>query len=377
MLFEPITIKGVTARNRVVVSPMCQYQSREGSPTDWHFVHLGRYAVGGAGIVFYEETAVEERGRKTHHCAGIYRDGHVAEFRRLTDLIRALGAVPAMQLGHSGGKASAKGPLENRESLKGSEAWRAISASTTPPTPNLPPPRAMSHDDIREVVRNWGIATQRTIDAGFDVLEIHGAHGYLIQQFLSPVTNHRNDAYGGDIEGRMRFALEVTEEVRRVWPNDKPLFFRVSSVDGEGGLWSLAETVTLSAALKERGVDLIDCSSGGILGTSAMRPVPRVPGYHIPYAKSVKEKTGIMTMAAGLITEAKQAEDLLQSGVVDLIGMARELMYNSDWPVHAAKELGVANYIEMFPPGFVHRFKGLERARAMEINHPDKAQWPT
>lgn len=369
-LFEPITIKGVTARNRVVVSPMCQYQSQEGGPTDWHFVHMGRYAVGGAGIIFYEETAVEDRGRKTHNCAGIYRDDHVPRFRRLADLVRSLGAVPAMQLGHSGGKASAKGPLENRVSLTGSDAWRSISASNIPTTPNLPAPRAMDHDDIKEVVKNWGIATQRTIDAGFDILEIHGAHGYLIQQFLSPVTNNRNDAYGGDIEGRMRFGLEVTEEVRRVWPADKPLFFRVSAVDGEGGLWSLEDTVTLARALKERGVDLIDCSSGGVRGASSTGPVPRVPGYHVPYAARVKEATGMMTMAPGLITEPQQAEDLLQSGVVDMVAMARELMYNADWPAHAAKELGVPDYLELFPAEYTLRLKQREKSRGMAINQP-------
>lgn len=369
-LFEPIAIKSVTARNRIVASPMCQYKSVEGAPIDWHFVHLGRYAVGGAGIVFYEESAVEERGRKTHNCAGIYSDGHIPKFRQLAEFIRGLGAVPAMQLGHSGGKASAKGPLEGRVSLTGSEAWRAISASDIPPTPLQPRPRGLTIEEIREVVGNWGAAAQRTLDAGFDILEIHGAHGYLIHQFLSPVTNNRTDAYGGDIEGRMRFGLEIAEEVRRVWPKDKPLFFRLSAVDGEGGLWSLEDTVAMSLALKERGIDLIDCSSGGIRGPSPMPPVPRIPGYHMPYARRVKEATGLMTMAPGFITEAAQAEDILQGGDVDLIGMARELMYNSDWPVHAAKELGVPDYLDLFPPDIAFRLKERERAKQMATNQP-------
>jgi 2,4-dienoyl-CoA reductase-like NADH-dependent reductase (Old Yellow Enzyme family) len=369
-LFEPITIKGVTARNRVVVSPMCQYASHEGSPSDWHFVHLGRYAVGGAGIIFYEETAIEDRGRKTHQCAGLYRDEQISEYRRLADFVKGLGAVPAMQLGHAGSKASAKGPLEDREILKGDSAWTPISASNISAVPGLPVPRAMTEADVREVVVNWGAAARRAHEAGFDILEIHGAHGYLIQQFLSPVTNDRTDIYGRDIFGRMRFALEVTREVRRNWPEDKPLFFRVSAVDGEGGIWSLDDTICLSSALKEQGVDVIDCSSGGIRGNGSMGPVPRIPGYHITYAKLVKDATGMLTMAPGFITQAKQAEELLQSGVIDLVGMARELMYNSEWPVHAAKELGVEGSLEFFPPHFTYRLKDRERARGMAINQP-------
>lgn len=349
---------------------MCQYASHEGSPSDWHFVHLGRYAVGGAGIIFYEETAIEERGRKTYQCAGLYRDEQISEYRRLADFVKGLGAVPAMQLGHAGSKASAKGPLEDREILKGDSAWTPISASNISAVPGLPVPRAMTEADIREVVANWGAAARRTHEAGFDILEIHGAHGYLIQQFLSPVTNDRTDIYGGDIFGRMRFALEVTREVRRNWPEDKPLFFRVSAVDGEGGIWSLDDTICLSSALKEQGVDVIDCSSGGIRGDGSMGPVPRIPGYHITYAKLVKEATGMLTMAPGFITQAKQAEELLQSGVIDLVGMARELMYNSEWPVHAAKELGVEGFLEFFPPHFTYRLKDRERARGMAINQP-------
>ncbi len=373
-LFTPFTLKSVTARNRIVVSPMCQYQSVHGSPTDWHIVHMGRYAIGGAGIVFYEETAVEDRGRKTHRCAGLYRDEQVAEYRRIADFVKAFGGVPAMQLGHSGARASERGPLFNRDELsdsnsaEGGAPWQSISSSAVSPIEGKTPPRAMTQSDIDDVVQAFADAAVRTLQAGFEILEIHGAHGYLIQQFLSPLINRRNDSYGGDIKGRMRFALEVTKAVREVWPDDKPLFFRVSSVDGKGGLWTLHDTVALAKELKTLGIDVIDCSSGGLSGNSTMRAVPRIPGFHIPYAARVKQETGMMTMAPGLITEPQQAEDILQQGDVDLIAMARELMYSSDWPAHAARALGVPNYLELFPPEFTGRLKLREEQAAMPIN---------
>jgi 2,4-dienoyl-CoA reductase-like NADH-dependent reductase (Old Yellow Enzyme family) len=377
-LFEPFTLKGVTARNRIVVSPMCQYQSFHGSPTDWHIVHMGRYAIGGAGIVFYEETAVEDRGRKTHKCAGLYRDDQIAEYGRIANFVKEFGGVPAMQLGHSGARASERGPLFNRVALseenkaEGGDAWQSISSSAVTPIDGKPLPRAMTQNDINDVVQAFADATVRTLQAGFEVLEIHGAHGYLIQQFLSPVINRRNDAYGGDLKGRMRFALEITEAVRAVWPDDKPLFFRVSSVDGKGGLWTLHDTVALTKELKALGVDLIDCSSGGLTGSSSLRSVPRIPGHHVPYAARVKQETGMLTMAPGLITEPQQAEELLQRGDIDLIAMARELMYSSDWPAHAARALGVPNYLELFPPEFTHRLKLREEHVAMPENRTAK-----
>ena len=373
-LFEPFSLKGVTARNRIVVSPMCQYQSLHGSPTDWHIVHMGRYAIGGAGIVFYEETAVEDRGRKTHKCAGLYRDDQIPEYRRITNFVKEFGSVPAMQLGHSGSRASERGPLFNRVALssenadEGGEPWVAISSSAVPPVEGKPPPRAMSQSDIDDVVQAFADATVRTLQAGFEVLEIHGAHGYLIQQFLSPLINRRNDAYGGDLKGRMRFPLEITRAVREVWPQDKPLFYRVSSVDGKGGLWTLHDTVQLAKELKTLGVDVIDCSSGGLTGTSTMRAVPRIPGHHVPYAKAVKEATGMLTMAPGLITDPRQAEALLHDGDVDLIAMARELMYSSDWPAHAARALGVPDYLDLFPPEFTARLKLRDEHVAMPQN---------
>jgi 2,4-dienoyl-CoA reductase-like NADH-dependent reductase (Old Yellow Enzyme family) len=368
MLFEPVALKEVTARNRIVAAPMSQYRSRDGSPTDWHIAHLGRYAIGGAGIVFYEETAVEERGRKTHHCAGLYRADQVPQYRRIADFLRGLGAVPAMQLGHAGGGGSGHSPLEGHGALTAADAaqghppWMTVSASAVSPRPGRPAPREMDRGDIATVIRAWAAAAGRTLEAGFDICEIHGAHGYLIHQFLSPLINRRTDGYGGDRRGRMRFALELTEAVRAVWPREKPLFFRVSCIDGRGGIWNLDDTVVLAGELKERGVDLIDCSAGGLTGGTGMPAEAQAPGMRLPFARAVKAATGMMTMAPGLITQARQAEDALQSGDVDLVGMGRELMYNADWPVHAARELGVAGYLDLFPPDFTFRLRAREKA---------------
>lgn len=370
-LFEPFELKGVSARNHVVVSPMCQYKSVDGSPTDWQLVNLGRYAIGGAGIIFYEETAVEARGRKTPQCAGLWDDAQVPLYRRIADFVKEYGAVPAMQLGHAGGRGSELGPLHERKALAdvgSGEAWEAISCSAVAVREGHPVPRAMSRSDIADVIEAFVQATRRSLEAGFEIMEIHGAHGYLIHQFLSPLINRRNDAYGGDRAGRMRFALEVTEAVRAAWPEDKPLFFRVSCVDGQGGIWNIDDTVALAAALKPLGVDLIDCSSGGLTGPTDMPLVPRVPGYHLPYARRIKAETGLMTMAPGMITDPEQAEASLQDGSVDLVGIARELMFNGDWPVHAARLLGVADHLDMFPPEFAHRLKTREAQKAMDIN---------
>lgn len=370
LLFAPWTLRGVIARNRIAVSPMCQYMSEDGSPADWHLVSLGRYAIGGAGIVFCEETAVEARGRKTPFCAGLYRDDQVAGYRRITDFLRAWGAVPAMQLGHAGGRGAERGPMEGRVAIAstGDQGWETISASAVPVRPGAPAPRAMTPADIQTVIEAFAAAARRTQAAGFDILEIHGAHGYLIHQFLSPVINRRGDAYGGSLRNRMRFALELTEAVRAVWPQDKPLFYRASCVDGRGGIWNLDDTVELARALKPLGVDVFDCSSGGISGSSAMPLLPRTPGYHLPFAQRVKAETGLQTMAPGMIAQPDQAEACLRSGQVDLVGMARTLMQNADWPVHAARALGVEDWLDILPVAFSFRLKSLEEQKKLIIN---------
>ena len=362
LLFQPWELKGITARNRVVVSPMCQYESVDGCPTDWHLVNSGRYAIGGAGTVFLEETAVELRGRKSYQCASIHHDGQIPAYARITSFIRAMGAVPAIQLGHSGAKGSVRGatdnwaPLTPEDSMRGLHPWQTVSASAQP-FASGPASKEIDDADIATLVASFADAARSSDKAGFDICEIHGAHGYLIHQFLSPVTNRRSDRYGGDLNGRMRFALEVTEGIRAAWPSDKPLFFRVSARDGRGGLWDVEDTVALSIELKRRGVDVIDCSSGGITGKSTMPVVARTPGYHVEFSARIKREAKVQTMAVGLITGAAQAEQILRHGDADLIALARQLMYNSDWPVHAARELGCQNCYDLFPPAFGFRLR--------------------
>jgi 2,4-dienoyl-CoA reductase-like NADH-dependent reductase (Old Yellow Enzyme family) len=362
LLFTPITLRGVTARNRIVVSPMCQYVSVDGGPTDWQFVHFGRYAMGGAGIVFGEETGVEARGRKTYHCAGIWNDHQARAYRRITDFIKQMGAVPAIQLGHCGRNAGSHGAMEDwraldeRDARAGMPPWRGLAPSPLPARRGFPVPIEMDQDDIRTVLAAFRDATHRATDAGYDIVEIHGAHGYLIHQFLSPISNKRTDAYGGSRENRMRFALEVAETVRAALPQDKPLFFRVSAVDGKGGLWGLDDTVALARELRLREVDVVDCSSGGISGSSDMVLVPRVPGYQVPYASRVRREAGVMSMAVGLITDPHQAEAVLQEGHADLVAMARELMIHADWPLQAAKALEAGHY-DLMAPSISHRLR--------------------
>ena len=375
LLFQPLPLRGVVARNRIMVSPMCQYRSDDGAPNDWHLVHLGRFAVGGAGIVFGDETAVEARGRKTYSCAGIWDDKHIPAYRRITDFIKSQGGLPAIQLGHSGNKASSERmpggawrPLTEADAANGKPPWEGISASAVAMDDEHAAPREMDRDDIRAVQDSFVEAVRRSMDAGFDIVEIHGAHGYLIHQFLSPLTNHRTDAYGGDREGRMRFALEITERVRAVWPSDRPLFFRVSSIDGRGGKWGFHDTLALAAALKERGVDVIDCSSGGIQGDTAMPVVPWVSGHHVPYASRIRRDTGLMTAAVGMITDPHQAEGILKGGHADIVALARELLAHGDWPAHAARELGLEDPFGLLPAAYANRLRRRERARAHKLN---------
>jgi 2,4-dienoyl-CoA reductase-like NADH-dependent reductase (Old Yellow Enzyme family) len=345
---------------------MCQYRSVDGYPNDWHLVHLGRLALGGAGIVFTEETAVEPRRRKTYDCAGLWNEEQISCYSRITDFIRSLGAIPAIQLGHCGRRAGTHGPIQGFAALteadaaRGRPPWIGIGPSPLAAVPGMVAPREMQRDDIDVVVLAFADAARRSISAGFDICEIHGAHGYLIHQFLSPISNRRTDGYGGDLAGRMRFALEVAEAVRRVWPQDKPLFFRVSAIDGKGGIWNQDDTVTLSRELVQRGVDVIDCSSGGISGDTTMPKLSNAPGYQVPFAERVRRDAGIRTMAVGLLTDPLHCETILREGKADLIAIARELMLRGDWPVQAAKELGLRDYLDLFPPDYAWRLKRRE-----------------
>ncbi|WP_043839866.1 NADH:flavin oxidoreductase/NADH oxidase [Muricoccus aerilatus] len=369
LLFTPMTMRGVTLRNRIVVSPMSQYSAVNAEPTDWHLVHLGKFAMGGAGLVFCEETSVSERSRKTYDCPGIYTDSQAKAWRRITDFIRTQGAASAIQLGHAGRKVATRAPwdgfapLSEADAVAGRAPWSGLAPSPIPFREGAMVPKEMDTDDIRTVIQAHVDAAKRSLDAGFDVIEIHGAHGYIIQQFLSPATNQRKDGYGGDRAGRMRFGLELIEAVRAALPDSVPLLFRVSCVDGGG--WGMDDTVVLAAELKRRGVDVLDCSSGGIEGPLTLHIVPRVPGYHVPFADRIKRETGIPTMAVGLITEAHQAEGYLRDGSCDLVALAREMMWDPNWPVHAAAALGLPKPHELLPRPYAWWLQRREDVRAL------------
>ena len=374
LLFTPMKLRGLLVPNRVIASPMCQYLSDDGAPNDWHIMHLGRLAIGGCGIVFGEETAVEPNGRKTYSCAGLYKSSQIAAYRRLTDVIKDNGAVPAIQLGHSGRKGSCHGamenwrPLEQRDAKDGFAPWQVMAptAENCPPRPIYP--KAMDKDDIKYVIEAFRTSTKMSIDAGYDIVEIHGAHGYLIHQFLSSTSNRRTDHYGGSLENRMRFALEIARVVRETWPQDKPVFFRLSAVDGKGGSWTLGESIALAAALKEVDIDMIDVSSGGVMGDSDMPMVPRLPAYQVEFSKRIRHQAGVKTVAVGGITKAQQAEDILQAGEADMVALARELLWNADWPSHAAKALGLEDPFAYLPDGYAHRLRLRENQKEMKIN---------
>jgi 2,4-dienoyl-CoA reductase-like NADH-dependent reductase (Old Yellow Enzyme family) len=369
LLFTPIQLRSITARNRIVCSPMCQYVSDDGTPTDWQLVNFGRFAMSGTGIVFGEETAVEARGRKTHHCAGIYKDSHIPAYRRINEFIKSLGSIPAIQLGHCGRRASEHGPLKNRAQLTDEDArsglkpWQGVAPSAIPSIPGGNVPHAMDAGDIRANLAAWREAALRSLDAGYEICEIHGAHGYLIHQFLSPVSNKRTDGYGGSLEGRLRFAFEVAETMRATWPAELPLFFRTSAVEGPGGEWGIDDTLALARGLKERGIDVVDCSSGGISGDGPMPAIPRVPGYQVGYAREIKRTVGIRTMAVGLISDPHHAEAVLREGHADLIALARELMDNPNWPLQAARALGYGDSYDLVHAREAQRLRLRERHR--------------
>jgi 2,4-dienoyl-CoA reductase-like NADH-dependent reductase (Old Yellow Enzyme family) len=358
MLFDKLKIRDVELRNRIVVSPMCQYSARDGEVTDWHLVHLGKFAQGGAGIVFVEATAVEKRGRITHGDTGIWDDAHIAGLKRIASFIRSQKAIPAIQLAHAGRKASmarpwyGNGPLTQADFDRGESAWSIVAPTGTPIGEGWIAPRALKKGDLEVLLNAYRQAARRAHAAGFEIVELHAAHGYLLHTFLSPLSNDRTDEYGGGIENRMRFPLEVAKAVRESWPAGKPLFVRCSSIDDVEGGWSIEDTVAFAKNLRTIGVDVIDCSSGGILGsaTAATKTlVPRVPGFQLPFSERIRKESGLKTMAVGLILSGTQAEEALQAGRADLIAVGREALYDPNWPVHAARELGVDPDYAMWP----------------------------
>ncbi len=343
-LFSPLQIRGVTLKNRIVLSPMLQYCANQGHVNDWHFMHYGKYAASGTGLVFVESTKVDPRGCSTPRDLGLWKDDFVAPFRRITDFIRQQGAVPGIQLGHSGRKARRSVPWEGRAPLATApgvdhgEEWELIAPSAVAFNNKYATPRAMMHDDIHESIAHWGQAARRAHEAGFDVLDVHAAHGYLLHQFLSPASNQRTDEYGGSFENRMRFPIEVIREVRKYWPDEKPLFLRVSAVDEVG--WTAEDSAAVARELKKHGVDVIDCSSGG-QSDAATGDHPPSYGYQVPYARHIRASADIKTMAVGLIIHADQAEEIVSSGGADLVALGRELLHNPNWPIDAAQKLGV------------------------------------
>lgn len=364
LLFSPIALRGLQLKNRVVVAPMHQYAALKGFPTDWHLMNAGRYASGGAGLFFVESTKIERRGCGTVGDLGLWDDAFVPGLRRIAEFSKACGAAVGIQLGHSGRKARIARPWEGGRALERSadiddwDDWELVAPSAIAADARSPVPRALERHEIRQLAQDWGRATARAHAAGFDVVELHGAHGFLIHQFLSPQANQRSDEYGGSLANRMRFAIEVTEAARAQWPQDKPLFMRLSVDDGAG--WDPESSVALAKILKTKGVDVIDCSGGGVL-PGAVPGAPVGHGYQVPYAERLRREAGIQTMAVGLIVHAEQAESILQQGQADLVALARELIYNPNWTMDAAQKLGLDPGFTAVPPPMAY---WLERRRA-------------
>ncbi len=337
-LFEPITIRSITLKNRIVVSPMCQYSSVDGFANDWHLVHLGSRAVGGAGLIITEACAVSPEGRISPQDLGIWKDEHIEQLTRITSFLEQQGAVPGIQLAHAGRKASTTPPWTGGKQLSYEEGgWQILGPSEIPFKEGTLVPAALTEKGIQQVINDFRTAAERSLKAGFKVIELHGAHGYLLHEFFSPLSNTRTDAYGGSFENRTRILFDVIAAVQTVWPSNLPLFVRISATDWVEGGWDLAESVQLCQKLKELGVDVIDSSSGG---NASHQKIPVGPGYQVPFAKEIRQKTGMLTGAVGMITSAQQAEDILSNGEADLIIMAREFLRDPYFPLHAAKELG-------------------------------------
>lgn len=337
-LFSPIKIKKIEFKNRLVVSPMCEYSSGDGFANNWHLVHLGSRAVGGAALVITEATAVSPEGRISYGDLGIYKDEHIEKLKEITDFIHEQGSVAGIQLAHAGRKASHELPWHGNAQIPSHQTngWKAVAPSPVPFTANEETPQELDKAGIEKVKADFKAAAARALAAGFKVIEIHGAHGYLINEFLSPLTNHRTDEYGGSFENRIRFLLEIIERIKEVWPEENPLFIRISSSDWTEGGWTADDSVALAKILIDKGIDLVDCSSGG----NVLAKIPLKPGYQVEFAEKVKKEAGILTGAVGLITESKQADEIIQTGQADLVIIAREFLRDPYFPLRAAHELG-------------------------------------
>lgn len=339
-LFKPLKIKSIAFKNRLVISPMCEYSSEDGFANNWHLVHLGSRAVGGAGLIITEAAAVSPEGRITPDDLGIWKDEHITELKKIVGFIHDNGSVAGIQLAHAGRKASHQSPWKGSELIPSNEpeGWQTVAPSAIAYKEGTEAPIALDEAGLAKVIRDFKEATRRSIEVGFKVIELHAAHGYLLHQFLSPLSNRRNDQYGGSFENRIRFLLEVTAAVQEIWPKDLPLFVRISATDWAEGGWTAAESVKLSAILKDKGVDLIDCSTAGLV---SWQKIPAGPGFQVPFAEQIKKETGILTGAVGLLTEAEQMEEIVASGKADLVLIARESLRDPYFPLHAAQQLGV------------------------------------
>jgi 2,4-dienoyl-CoA reductase-like NADH-dependent reductase (Old Yellow Enzyme family) len=338
-LFTPLEIREVNFKNRIFVAPMCQYSAIDGIANNWHLVHLGSRAVGGAALIIVEATSVSPQGRISHGDLGIWNDDQQKAFASICDFISEQGSVPGIQLAHAGRKAATNLGWLRDENLEAAQAWQVLAPSAIAFTQQHRVPKELSNAEIDSVIEQFVAAAKRSLRAGFKVLEIHMAHGYLLHEFLSPLSNHRSDFYGGSLENRMRLPLCVVEQVRKIWPVSLPVFVRISATDwvAEGG-WSLNDSIELSRSLKNLGVDLIDCSSGG---NTVDAKIPVGPGYQVQFAEAIKREVKILTGAVGLITEAHQADEIVTSEKADAVLIARELLRDPYWPLHAAKILGV------------------------------------
>lgn len=353
-LFSPLVLRGVTFRNRIGVSPMCQYSAEDGLANDWHLVHLGGRAIGGAGLVIVEATAVEARGRISPGDLGLWNDAQQERLARIAAFIESQGAVAGIQLAHAGRKASTSAPWEGGQVVGADQGgWTTIAPSAVPFREGDPVPQEMTLDDIAAVVAAFASSARRAREAGFRVIDIHAAHGYLLNEFLSPLANRRTDAYGGSFKNRVRLLQEVIAAVRTEWPESLPLFVRVSASDWAEDGWTADDTVRLAGRLRNAGVDLLDCSSGGVVPYAR---IPVGPGYQVPFAARVRRETGLATAAVGLITEPAQADALVRSGEADMVLLARELLREPHWPIEAARALGhpapvPQQYARAYPDG--------------------------
>jgi len=337
-LFSPLTLRSLTLPNRIGVAPMCQYSAQEGLATDWHLVHYGGLAQGGAGLVILEATAVQPEGRISPQDLGLWSDAQIAPLARVADFIRSQGAIPAIQLAHAGRKAGTSAPWRGGGPLPSPEAWATVAPSALAFAEDHPVPAALDSTGLSEVIHAFTAAARRALAAGFQAIEVHAAHGYLLHQFLSPLSNQRLDGYGGDFRGRTRLLREVVEALRQVIPQTLPLLVRLSVTDWVEGGWDLDQSLALAGELQTLGVDLLDCSSGGLVPGAH---IPVAPGYQVPFATQIRRETGLPTATVGLITEATQANEIVEEGRADLVLLGRELLRDPRWPLRAAAALSL------------------------------------